>query len=137
MIIYFRRKLIRKAQNSIKDFNYMESSNKSDDFSTFDFDHSRLYKTKTFYLTGSKWSEISERSHVCLATQTSFERLYELFEIVHRWSGPISVAIFAPDIEFQMVKTYLQYFSQCESSRIQQVITFCLLVLFIFIFKFR
>jgi hypothetical protein len=39
---------------------------------------------------------------VCLATQTSIDRAHWLLKTVETWTGPISVAIFTPDLEFDI-----------------------------------
>lgn len=78
------------------------------------WDSRRLYRTFDAIITGSRFVELSETSKVCLATQSSLEKLHSLVQVVHQWSGPLSVGIFvAGDEEFEILQKYLEYMRRC------------------------
>jgi hypothetical protein len=39
---------------------------------------------------------------VCLATQSSIDRLDSVLDILDTWSGPISLSVFTPDLEYDI-----------------------------------
>lgn len=84
-------------------------------------DKYRLFKSKMFVLTGSKWAELSKSRQVCLGAQTSIDRLHWILQTVKNWSGPLSIALFVPDIEFQISKIYLSFIRRCFPGVKEQV----------------
>ena len=58
---------------------------------------------------------------LCLGAQSSVDRLYELTELVTNWSGPMSIAVFVPDIELGIALRYIQYLRNCHPSIRSQV----------------
>ncbi|XP_037084726.1 uncharacterized protein LOC119105362 [Pollicipes pollicipes] len=64
---------------------------------------------------------------VTLATQASLDRLSQLAELAERWTGPISAAVFAPDVEHALVRTYVAYLRRC-SAAVRERVTFSLLI---------
>ena len=81
----------------------------------------KMFKTKMFTVTGTKWADLSQSRQVCLGTQTSIDRLYWLPEMVKTWSGPISLTLFVPSIEYHISKVYLRYIRQCFLTVKEQV----------------
>ncbi|XP_066592194.1 beta-1,4-glucuronyltransferase 1 [Prorops nasuta] len=78
------------------------------------WDARRLYKSFDNVLVGSRYLEISREHRVCLATQTSVEKLHSLVQVGHQWTGPLSVAVFAAgDDEFDLLQKYLYYLRKC------------------------
>ncbi|XP_059608205.1 beta-1,4-glucuronyltransferase 1 [Phlebotomus argentipes] len=78
------------------------------------WDSRRLYKVFEFVVVGDKFAELSEQYSVCLATQSSIERLGPLVQVAHHWTGPISVAIFAAgDDELHLLQVYLSFLRKC------------------------
>lgn len=78
------------------------------------WDNRRLYKIFDFAVVGEKFSELTERYSVCLATQSSIEKIYSLVQVAHHWTGPISCAIFtAGDDELYVMQLYLSYLRHC------------------------
>ncbi|XP_076043297.1 beta-1,4-glucuronyltransferase 1 isoform X2 [Oratosquilla oratoria] len=70
----------------------------------------------TYNASRSKWVPrrgVSTPTPVCLATQTSLDRLFWLTQAPRHWTGPISVAVFAPDVEYSLARVYLQYLLAC------------------------
>lgn len=56
-------------------------------------------------LVGTLFTELSESFSVCLATQTSLEKVHSLVQVAHHWNGPISAALFAAgDEEFSILQ---------------------------------
>lgn len=90
------------------------------------WDSRRLYKTFDSILVGEKFVDLSKASKVCLATQTSLEKLFSLVQVVHHWSGPISVSLFvAGDEEFEVLQKFLIYLNRCYEP-IKNQVTFSL-----------
>lgn len=80
-----------------------------DDGDAFDFDprygewdSSRKFKHFPNVVIGSRFLELSRMNDVTLATQASLDRLHWLPVLTRTWTGPISVAVFVPDLEFQV-----------------------------------
>lgn len=78
------------------------------------WDNQRVYKLFDFALIGDAYEESSLKGLVCLATQTSVERLLSVAEVAKKWLGPISVAVFvSSDDEFVILKHYVTYLRLC------------------------
>ncbi|XP_012285752.1 beta-1,4-glucuronyltransferase 1 isoform X2 [Orussus abietinus] len=78
------------------------------------WDARRIYKTFDGVLTGSLFPRLSETHKVCLATQSSVERLHSIVQVAHHWTGPISLALYAAgDDEFEVLQRYLAYLRKC------------------------
>ena len=56
-----------------------------------------------------------------MATQASIDVAYWLTSTVESWSGPISIAIFTPDIEYDISLHYINYLRACYPKIEQQV----------------
>lgn len=54
---------------------------------------------------------------MCLATQSSLERLFSLVQVSHQWAGPISVALFlaSPD-ELKIARAYVKFIRLCYAT---------------------
>lgn len=92
------------------------------------WDSRRLYRMFDSVMTGSRFIELSESNRVCLATQTSLEKLHSLVQVVHQWSGTISVALYAAgDEEFEVMQKYLEYMRRCYEP-IRERVTFSLAI---------
>jgi hypothetical protein len=88
------------------------------------WDSRRLYRMFDSVITGSRFIELSETTRVCLATQSSLEKLHSLVQVVHQWIGTISVALFvAGDEEFEVMQKYLEYMRRCYEP-IRERVTF-------------
>lgn len=77
------------------------------------WDARRLYKLFDFALPGDRYGELSERYSVCLATQSSLEKLQSLVQVAHHWSGPISAAVFAAGDEYALLQLYIAFLRRC------------------------
>lgn len=77
------------------------------------WDNGRLFKTHEHVYTGPSYRLMAASAVVSLATQTSVDRLYWLVQASRHWTEPISVAVFTPDIEYGIAKTYFQYLTTC------------------------
>jgi len=78
------------------------------------WDARRQYKFFDFAVVGDKFGDLSEQYIVCLATQTSLERLASLVQVAKHWSGAISTAVFAAgDDELYLLQVYLTYLRKC------------------------
>ncbi|PSN39741.1 hypothetical protein C0J52_19960 [Blattella germanica] len=83
------------------------------DFHLGRWDRKRLYKFFDFVLPGDRFSELSEKYSICLATQSSIERLDSLVQVVNRWPGTISVSVFIAGNEYALLEFYVSYLRQC------------------------
>ncbi|XP_050092402.1 beta-1,4-glucuronyltransferase 1 [Anopheles aquasalis] len=78
------------------------------------WDARRLYKIFDYAVVGERFPELSTGYTVCLATQSSLEKIYSLVQVAHHWSGPISAAIFAAgNDELYLLQLYLSYLRLC------------------------
>ena len=74
-----------KKQDELRlNFNLLDSN-------TGVFDKWRLYKTHYFVSVADNSTILNEERNVCLAAQTSLDRLYSLTETLEQWSGPVSI----------------------------------------------
>ena len=102
--------LSRDSKNLVMSPSEMDGSETVFDFSPeqTSFDKSQQFKTRMFTVTGDKWTKLSLERKVCLGTQSSVDRLYLLVSLAQHWTGPISVALFVPDVEFVIGKTFIR-----------------------------
>lgn len=59
------------------------------------WDPKHLYRYFDAITVGPKFIELSQKYLVCLATQSSIEKLHSLIQVAHQWAGPISAAVYA------------------------------------------
>ena len=85
------------------------------------FDKFRRFQSHMFHVVGKAWSTLSSTRALCMGAQTSVDRLYELVELVKNWSGPMSIAVFVPDIELAVGLRYIQYLRSCNPAIEKQV----------------
>ncbi|KAF9813181.1 hypothetical protein SFRURICE_015670 [Spodoptera frugiperda] len=78
------------------------------------WDGSRSYKIFDNVAVGELYSEMSTNYHVCLATQSSIERLHELLRIAAHWTGPISVAVFVAGDEMRLLRAFTTWLYKCQ-----------------------
>lgn len=78
------------------------------------WDNQHMYKIKDFAVVGDRYAESSKKSLICLATQSSVERLYSLPQVAENWRGPISVALFsAGNEEYTVLRYFVTYMRLC------------------------
>lgn len=100
------------------DYDYMNSSHRLI-FDTLNlnngrWDASRQFKYFDFVSVGSQYARLSQEYSVCLATQSSLERLHSLVSVAEHWNGPISLSVFvAGNDELYLLQLYLSYLSEC------------------------
>lgn len=81
------------------------------------WDASHQYKFFDFASIGNQFGELTAKYKVCLATQSSLERLYSLVSVAKHWTGPISLAVFvAGDDELYLLQLYMSYLKNCFAS---------------------
>ena len=44
------------------------------------------------------------------------DRMHWLVQMANRWTGPISVALFVPDVEFSIAKYFIEHLRSCYSN---------------------
>ncbi|RLU26729.1 hypothetical protein DMN91_000526 [Ooceraea biroi] len=87
------------------------------------WDARRIFRTFDSILVGSHFAELSQTHRVCLATQSSVEKLHSLVQVALHWTGPMSVALYAAgDDEFEVLQRYLVYLTRCYESIRQRVV---------------
>ncbi|CAH1394071.1 unnamed protein product [Nezara viridula] len=78
------------------------------------WDNRRILKMIDHAIVGTLFDELSKRYSVCLATQSSLEKLHSLVQVANHWRGPISAALFAAgDEEFGLLQGYVDYLRHC------------------------
>ncbi|XP_018018045.1 beta-1,4-glucuronyltransferase 1 [Hyalella azteca] len=77
------------------------------------WDTRREYKIHDSVYRGPRYPTLARESQVTLATQSSVDRLFWLVQVARHWLGPISIAVFTPDVEFGIAKEYLKYLISC------------------------
>nr|CAD7576973.1 unnamed protein product [Timema californicum] len=83
-------------------------------------DSSGRYVAHVHSVVGSNWIKLSKRA-LSLATHASLEHLHWVAAIVADWPGPVSIALFVPDIEYHLATTYIAYLQTCYPNIQQQV----------------
>uniref|UniRef100_A0A1A9V6I4 Beta-1,4-glucuronyltransferase 1 n=1 Tax=Glossina austeni TaxID=7395 RepID=A0A1A9V6I4_GLOAU len=115
--IRISKQLASSLKKYIEEANYVDSSLlefKNISLNTGRWDNQRIYKIIDFALIGEQYEQASAKSLVCLATQSSVERVYSLAEASKQWQGPISVAVFvAGSDEFSILQYYVTYLRLC------------------------
>lgn len=79
----------------------------------FDLDVHRRFRSQMFSVKANNWSKLVESRLLCLGSQTTIDRLHWLMETVKVWSGPISVSLFVPDVEYDIGKVTVNYLRKC------------------------
>lgn len=78
------------------------------------WDTRRTFKVFDFAVVGERFTELSDRYNVCLATQSSIEKIFSLVQVSHHWSAPISATVYAAgDDELYLFQVYLSYLRRC------------------------
>lgn len=78
------------------------------------WDARRLYKIFDYAVVGDRFNELSQNYSVCLATQSSLEKLASLVQVAEHWSGPISAALFAAgNDELYLLQLFVTYMRRC------------------------
>ncbi|CAG0890946.1 unnamed protein product [Darwinula stevensoni] len=95
---------------------------------TFDFHPERGIRDKwgkfavhPFVRTGTEWDVSSMTSRVCAATHVTMERLYQLVDVSRVWKGPISTAVFTPDVEADVGRRIVEMLRRCVPEIRRQV----------------
>ncbi|KAL1114818.1 hypothetical protein AAG570_007642, partial [Ranatra chinensis] len=78
------------------------------------WDARHLFRLIDNALVGTDYYDLSHRFSVCLATQSSLEKLHSIVQVAHHWSGPISAALFAAgDEEYRLLQGYVEFLCRC------------------------
>ncbi|CAB0031614.1 unnamed protein product [Trichogramma brassicae] len=92
------------------------------------WDSRRLYRSWDAVLVGTQYVELSASHRVCLATQSSLEKLHSLVQVAHQWQGPLSLGLFvAGDEEFEAAQRYLDFLQRCYAA-VRERVTVSVLV---------
>ena len=74
-------------------------------------DASGNFTSHAFVWAGRAWEEVTGVAQVCLATHASTQHLHWIATHAARWSGPISVAIYAAGREYVIAAAMVSYLS--------------------------
>ena len=85
------------------------------------WDKRRRFRLFDFVLAGNKYAELSNKYKVCLATQSSIERLNSLTEVSNHWEAPISLSVFVAGNELSLVELYVNYLTLCFPETMDRV----------------
>jgi N-acetyllactosaminide beta-1,3-N-acetylglucosaminyltransferase len=98
------------------------------DSSTFDllmplgrWDDSRSFVVRDFAVTGKQFHSTAVSHNVCLATQSSLDRLHWLGESSDHWRGAISLAIYLDDEEVGLFYKVLTHMRRCHSDLLANI----------------
>ena len=80
------------------------------------WDQSRNFRIFEHVLTGADFPALSQLYDVTLVTQSSLDKLHWLSQVGKTWSGPISLALFVPDIEFDFAAKFLHHLINCDDT---------------------
>lgn len=80
----------------------------------FRWDGSRSYRLFDYAAVGEMYAEVSANRRVCLATQSSIERLHELLQIAAHWSGPMSVSVYVAGDELRLLRAFVMWLFRCQ-----------------------
>ena len=80
------------------------------------WDQSRNFRIFQHVITGSDYSQLSQLYDVTLVSQSSLDKLHWLSQVGTTWSGPISLALFVPDIEFDFAAKFLHHLINCDDT---------------------
>ena len=85
---------------------------------TINLDHGRLDGSRKYKLfdnvaIGSNYIQLSKELNVTLVTQSSLDHLHWLAESLKTWEGPVSVAVFVPDIKYEAALLYIAKLRHC------------------------
>ena len=86
------------------------------------WDKSRVFKINPFFITPDDWEDLSSW-HVCLSTQSSADLIFWIVDQTATWSGPMSVSVFVPDVDYIIAMTMIHYLRKCFP-RIRQRVSF-------------
>lgn len=86
-------------------------------------DKTRSFKIHSYTVTGDNWSETSNAWHVCLSTQTSVDLMFWIKMQAEMWEGPLSLALFTPDVDYTIAVKMIKYLQTCFPE-VQSRVTF-------------
>ncbi|XP_037968221.2 beta-1,4-glucuronyltransferase 1 [Plutella xylostella] len=78
------------------------------------WDGARAYRLFDYAAVGSRYASLGGSRRVCLATQSSVERLHELLALAAHWSGPLSVAVFVTGDELRALRGFAAWLLRCR-----------------------
>lgn len=85
------------------------------DEDAIELDASRKYKIARSFLSPDAEFGSPDAGEVCLATQSSLDRLHTLVELAQLWNGPLSLAVFVANAaQFQALRAYLALLRSCS-----------------------
>lgn len=74
------------------------------------------YRILPFIISGKITSQDDKQlPRLTLCTHATADQVYNIVEIVKRWEGPVSLAIFAPGLDAGLAVNLLERACQCES----------------------
>ena len=84
-------------------------------------DSSLQYRLYDQVVVGTRYQQLSASRGVTLCTQASVDKLDLVVRTLTSWEGPLSLAVFVPDREFDLAQLYISYLRSCHPAVRQQV----------------
>ncbi|CAL8072141.1 unnamed protein product [Orchesella dallaii] len=86
------------------------------------FDNKRIIRIFDYIRTGKNWENLVTQYNVCLATQSSLDRIKYLPQLLSTWRGPVSLAVYITnEEEWLMLNVYTRFLERCYPSFRDQV----------------
>ncbi|ODN01168.1 Beta-1,4-glucuronyltransferase 1 [Orchesella cincta] len=91
-------------------------------FSRSRFDNKRIIRIFDYVRTGKSWENLVNQYSICLATQSSLDRIKHIPELLKTWRGPVSLAVYITnEEEWLMLNLYIRFLERCYPSFGNQV----------------
>ncbi|XP_026469803.1 beta-1,4-glucuronyltransferase 1-like [Ctenocephalides felis] len=79
------------------------------------WDARRTYKIFDYVQVGEKFIQLSQDYQVCLATQSSVDRMHSIVELSDQWAGPISLSLFVSGSdELRILQIFVNHLRACH-----------------------
>ena len=85
------------------------------------WDDSRRFVVRDFALSGKSFHSTAVSHNVCLATQSSLDRLHWLGETADHWRGAISVAVYLDGEEVAIFRRVIRHMRQCHPDMLANI----------------
>lgn len=85
------------------------------------FDASRRFAVRDFAIVGPNFRATAVEHNVCLATQSSLDRLVSLAEAADHWRGAVSVAVYCDADEARVLERVVHHLRRCHAELLSYV----------------
>lgn len=85
------------------------------------WDSTRQYQIHDFYWVGAGFKRTALNLGVCLATQSSLDRLYWVSHVAQQWRGAMSVSVFLEDDQIEYFRKVLHHLQRCHADLLDSI----------------